>query len=666
MEWTSLILAACLVGQSSVGGPQPTLAPPRVNPATTNPADDNATLVGAHTVVPVRRELKSPAPELLDAMLTLPAGIKPAGRWMTLVDALSGIADRTRQLEVIQAYWRLSAATAELRFAWDDIWHLEQMLPFVEAHLRAGGAPHLAQDHKNRLNLAQTRYGQCQSRLASAQHDLVDRMVVKNAAPLPLDHPHADAYRTYYDQIFGSRGTNPRAMLIDRLLVLRHEAIHQHAMAVQAGYDAVKDTQDAWQNGKADLAALVAGMDQLARERTAFVANVRHYNDEIAEYALIVAREGTSAAGLVGMLIKTSHATTATAPTYDVNPASFNQPLPTTPIRPATNEPTLAPPQGAPGTFSADPGATAIPTEAAAPAASDGGFGPQEVRRTAMQIGTNLPDAFSRPKEEQIGLYPALVSQTPAKRTQELTNLTHWDHALPDKLGTPATLDECLAWAADGQRRAVIVAYWQTRESVARYQVVVQEIEQLEVVRAALMRQPTQPGNAEAMLRARVARLAAQARLTEAKARLIADQFALTLATNRSLEGTWLLPTTSPHGGGFNLDIHAEPQEIALRRLATTIPLLHFSLQQRADQVVQDDRERATVTNQFEAGTVKADAALAWIERQADDTQTFLGDLTLYNLEIADFALTVLPRDVSAKTLAGKLVLAPRKPAAKL
>jgi hypothetical protein len=663
MEWTSLLLAACLVGQAQSGGLQPTLAPPRLSDPRTDAPSADVALTGGQQIAPVNRDLKSPAPELLDSILTLPAGIKPSGRWITLVEALSSIPDRGRQLEVIQAYWRLSASVAELRFAWDDLWQLEQLGQIVDAHIRAGGAPHLSQDFKNRLAAAQARYQQAQGRLASAQRDLTDRMVVKVAAPLPSDHPHADAYRTFYDQIFGGRASNPRALLIDRLLPLGHEAITEHAMAVQAGYDAMKDTQDAWQANKTDLAALLASVDQLARERTAFVACIRRYNDEIAEYALVVAREGISTEGLVGMLIKTTRPATPARPMYEVNPASFNQPIPVTPTQAAPNEPTLAPPQGA--TFAAEPNAAAQPTAAPAPPA-DTGFGPQEVRRTAMQLGADAADAFARPKEEQIGLYPALISQTASKRAQELANLLHWDHALPDKLGTPATLADCLTWANEAERRGVIAAYWQARESVARYQVVMQEIEQLEVLRAAVMRHHGQAGMAEAMLRLRVAKLGAQAKSTEARAKLLADQFALTVATHRPLEGAWLLPTTSPHGGGYNLDVHGESDSLVLRRLAKTIPLLHFSLQTRAEAVVVDDRDRALATNQFDAGTGKVDIAVAWIQKQADDSQAFLGDVTLYNLEIADFALAVLPRDVAGKTLAGKLVLAPRTPTAKL
>ena len=115
-------------------------------------------------------------------------------------------------------------------------------------------------------------------------------------------------------------------------------------------------------------------IDDLASQHRAFLADVRIYNYEIAEYAMTAPTPNLDPQGLASMLIKPSgtaarrHCRRRTSPgtSGGIERAGFNQPIntsPTSPLQavpegqillppppvgttpPGRNEPTLAPPQ---------------------------------------------------------------------------------------------------------------------------------------------------------------------------------------------------------------------------------------------------------------------------------------------------------------------------------
>ena len=115
-------------------------------------------------------------------------------------------------------------------------------------------------------------------------------------------------YNTHYNSIFSSRVPPPRIRLIHRTLAVRRKAIDSHAEAIVAALDALESTGEELRDRGQGLATLLATFEQLKHERRAFMADVRAYNQEIAEYAFAVAPPQATGETLVSMLIKTSRA----------------------------------------------------------------------------------------------------------------------------------------------------------------------------------------------------------------------------------------------------------------------------------------------------------------------------------------------------------------------
>jgi hypothetical protein len=395
---------------------------------------------------------------------------------------------------------------------------------------------------------------------------------------------------------------------------------------------------------------------------------VLQYNDDIAGYALAIPRAGLAPADIVGMLIKRDGAPSQPPPLQPsamaeqpqpVQPATFNEPVqdaaPLARVGPG-NEPTLAPPrpvQPPPTSETPEPEDAPDETPAVAPSGPTD-FGPHEAKRPP-------PGVDGGPKTlEQLGLYPGLVDVSPAKRAQELANLLHWERGLPEEMGTPIRLDECLSAVPENERRPVVGSYWRTRENIAQYQALAVELEQIDMLNPIVLRMRQTAGGPEAMLRLRVARSSLKAQLAETRIALSINQFQLTQLVHRSLDGPWLLPTTSPHGGGYRLKSDAQPAALAdsftFRRGVLVVPSTHATLIELARTVVLADAARAATAARFDQGTVGLDKLVSAIEMETDQTRQFLGLLTQYNLEIADYALAVMPSSTPVTTVVGALV----------
>jgi hypothetical protein len=255
-------------------------------------------------VVPVEsRSGRSHAPSMLAALLTLPDDVKPAGRWAPLVEAMAVSAEQSQQLEMARAYWKLTAALARYRIAWDEY----QLLTLVHDELGARGRS------PDDLVRAQVRRGQAAAEseeaageLLAAQNDLARRMRLPEGAPLPLpaDKPHVGTYNTHFEQIYGTVAPPPGARFANRTLELRRWLVEDRAAVVQAAHDVLETEQESYAAGATPFSAWLAALDRWSRERRTFLAAVMQYNDQIAEYALNVPRAGLAPDSLVGMLIK--------------------------------------------------------------------------------------------------------------------------------------------------------------------------------------------------------------------------------------------------------------------------------------------------------------------------------------------------------------------------
>jgi len=317
---------------------------------TANTASANTAVDRASTLTEQPAPLRMRPPRLIDEAMALPPGSAITGRPLPLVQALSASQDRRQQLAITRAYWQTTEAMAKYHYCLDHVSQLSrlQSRPGEEPSLQAARAAATAQ-----LGEAELAAGSAQYELAAIVQFPADAQL-----PLPADRPHVGAYRTNYQELFASRPAPDRARLIDRTLPVRRMGIDQRAIAVQAAQDALTAAIEAYQAGQGNLASVVSGSGQLLAQQRAFIETVCRYNQDIAEYALIVAAPGAMPQVLVGFMI-ISPQESGQSPSAEweggVRQAGLNEPASNpTPTWNGNSQPTPAPRNV--------PGATVIPS----------------------------------------------------------------------------------------------------------------------------------------------------------------------------------------------------------------------------------------------------------------------------------------------------------------
>jgi hypothetical protein len=657
-------------------------------PANASPADPQA------GTPPPRRHRLTP-PEMVAEALVLPPGSRLTGRPLSLLAALSSTSDRRQQLEVTHAYWRPDEAVAVDHFSLDYAGRLEG--------LGAGERPGPLLRAARASAAALLREAEVAA--VSAQHELAALMLLPPDAPLPLpaDPPHIGPYRTQFDQLFSTRIPPPRIRLIDRTLPILYRAVDGRASAVQAAEDALMAAIDAYPSGRVDLPAVLRSLEEYLRERRALIRSVCRYNHEIADYAVAVVGPGSSPQVLVGMLINpTPQAAHPILSGSDarVEPAEYTQRVPTparwpgqrvpTPAkRPGLKEPTPArrPGQKVPPPASSQPMLPAPAKEVPAPATQ---WSPSEppgndrppaaglpkkpdspeavpperpsvpVEPTPVEptpTTANKPVADGRDSVFAPALYPALVDVPPAAQAKQLTLTLHWDRDLPQGIGPPVSLEECLKNQSGGKRAELIGTYWVVRQRAAEYQVLAQQTQMLDVLLIAPRGDEKDPSG----LRLRSARLSSEAALIEGHAALVEAQFELATRLGRESDALWPIAGSTPRCDRYPLGGNGRPGHVIpswpVRRLAAMIPGLGESVERRATAVIEADAARAAAASSA-AGGRPIEPLLACISGQTEQTLAFLAALTDYNRAIAEYTLAVLPPETPSDKLVAVLVAA--------
>lgn len=312
--------AAPPAGQASPpsGGQQPS------RPPATQPADVRREPRADGTVsVVVAADRADPQPpvstatELVNRVLEplAPAGANPAdrppaptapppvsalyARPLSLVEALERSGERSRRLWISQAYWKVSAGFAMLRWSIEALERLELIAP--------GGDPHDRAVLDVALAAARADLADARADLVAAQQELVDlvRLPPGDPLPWPVDRPLAGPYQTHFETLFATRPATGRIRAIVRMLPARHEALEAHAAAVAAAQQAMQMAEAAHAQGRRPIEAVTAAHAALVGQQREFIAALKAYNLDIAEYAMSVADLSLPDDRFVSMLIGT-------------------------------------------------------------------------------------------------------------------------------------------------------------------------------------------------------------------------------------------------------------------------------------------------------------------------------------------------------------------------
>ena len=230
-------------------------------------------------------------------MLTPPRDSRLNGESVPLVEVVSGAASRLEQSQRVDAYWDLCSSVADYYLGLREQAELRQLQPTA-----GGTAWQQAQDELGvRMDTSLRAARASQLRLAGWLGRATGNL------PLPADPPHCGSYHSRYEEIFAGRPT-PEAEVLAELLPLRYAELRNAAAAVTRAEESLKSVARESADGTGTLRAL----DFLALRHRAFVQIARDYNRRIARYAELASPGEIGPDRLIGMLIKTENASTAT------------------------------------------------------------------------------------------------------------------------------------------------------------------------------------------------------------------------------------------------------------------------------------------------------------------------------------------------------------------
>ena len=249
-------------------------------------------------------------------------------RPLPLVEALERSGDRSRRLWIAQAYWKVSAGFAMLRWSTEALERLELIAP--------GGDPHDRAVLDVALSAARADLADARAELVAAQQELVDlvRLPANEPLPWPVDRPLAGPYQTHFETLFSTRPATGRIRAIVRMLPSKHEALEARAASVVAAQKAMQMAEADHAKGQRPIEAVTAAHAAVTGQQREFVKVMKAYNLDIAEYAMAVADLSVPDDRFVSMLIGTPiqwRPQTATAPQTQASPtpAAPLSPVPT-------------------------------------------------------------------------------------------------------------------------------------------------------------------------------------------------------------------------------------------------------------------------------------------------------------------------------------------------
>jgi hypothetical protein len=258
---------------------------------------------GAQAAASVATDVLSQSLEPLEAVAQAGAAAGPRAaayaRPLPLVEALERSGDRARRLWISQAYWKVSAGFAMLRWTTEALERLELIAP--------GGDPHDRAVLDVALAAARADLADARAELVAAQQELVDlvRLPAGEPLPWPIDRPLAGPYQTHFETIFATRPATGRIRAIVRMLPSKHEALEARAAAVVAAQKAMQMAEADHAKGQRPIEAVTAAHAAVTSQQREFVKVMRAYNLDIAEYAMAVADLSVPDDRFVSMLIGT-------------------------------------------------------------------------------------------------------------------------------------------------------------------------------------------------------------------------------------------------------------------------------------------------------------------------------------------------------------------------
>jgi hypothetical protein len=213
---------------------------------------------------------------------------KLEGRELTLQDLFIITTDPKKRYALLRAYWKVALAMAEYNWAVEEYYTLEPLKA-------VGFGNQVTASHRYieaAINSSMARVSETRIQTINAQFELLTLMGGKfRAMPLCVDIPLVGTYNTQYEKNFPTGQAPARLREIAQTVDLRRDVVNARCLAVNTTFDAWANSAiPLFRQGPTELNAQVIaiGYEQVTRHRRNFLAAIRDYNNDIAEYALTV------------------------------------------------------------------------------------------------------------------------------------------------------------------------------------------------------------------------------------------------------------------------------------------------------------------------------------------------------------------------------------------
>jgi hypothetical protein len=245
---------------------------------------------------------------MMRAMLTAPHDSQLLGEKMTLIDVVANATSRFEQSQRVDAYWDLCSSVADYYLGLREQDELRRLRAAARSEGTAWSQAEAELAVRMDTSLKAARASQM--RLATWHGSGTGQL------PLPADQPHCGNYHSRYDEVFVGRPMEEGKQLSE-LLPLRYAELKGAAAAVTRAEEWLNSVA---RNEASDGTGTLRALEFLALRRRAFVQIARDYNRRIARYAELASPGEIGADRLIGMLIKTDNAATATRPESSAAP----------------------------------------------------------------------------------------------------------------------------------------------------------------------------------------------------------------------------------------------------------------------------------------------------------------------------------------------------------
>jgi hypothetical protein len=234
-----------------------------------------------------------------------PEGNKLSGKELTIQDLFILTSNREQRFGLLKAYWKIALAMAEYH------WAVEEYLTIrtLDGVGVVGGRASPSHTYiEAAIFSSMARVSETRTQAVNAQYELLALMGGQyRHLPLSIDVPLVGTYNTQFEANYPDGRAPKRLQAINKTIDNRRDTVNSRGIAIDRVFKAWQAAIGNFQRDPSEQNAQVVAVayEQITRQRRNFLASIREYNSDIAEYALSVLNPGFRPEQLARYLTRT-------------------------------------------------------------------------------------------------------------------------------------------------------------------------------------------------------------------------------------------------------------------------------------------------------------------------------------------------------------------------